>query len=75
MTATTGFSFAPGEDTTKLTILLQNGRKIRTGNFSQNRMRLAQDLCFGGFKESGFGRAGGAAGLSEYLESKMLLLD
>jgi acyl-CoA reductase-like NAD-dependent aldehyde dehydrogenase len=50
-------------------------RRIRSGNFSQNAMRADFSLPFGGFKQSGIGREGGAWGLQSYLETKTILLD
>jgi len=50
-------------------------RRIRSGNFSQNAMRADFSLPFGGFKQSGCGREGGAEGLQNYLETKTVLLD
>ena len=50
-------------------------RQIRAGNVSQNRFRQDLTLGFGGYKESGVGREGGADGLAAYLESKTVLLN
>ena len=50
-------------------------RRIRVGNISQNRFRQDLTLGFGGYKESGVGREGGADGLAAYLESKTVLLN
>ena len=50
-------------------------RKVRTGGFGQNGMRMDFTLPFGGFKQSGIGREGGAEGLAPYLETKTILLD
>jgi aldehyde dehydrogenase (NAD+) len=50
-------------------------RRVRSGAFGQNGMRLDFDLPFGGFKQSGIGREGGVEGLLGYLESKTILLD
>jgi NAD-dependent aldehyde dehydrogenases len=50
-------------------------RRIRSGNFAQNSMRADFSLPFGGFKQSGCGREGGAEGLMGYLETKTILLD
>jgi acyl-CoA reductase-like NAD-dependent aldehyde dehydrogenase len=51
------------------------GRRIRTGGFGQNGLKLDFSLPFGGFKQSGIGREGGAEGLWGYVETKTMLLD
>ena len=51
------------------------GRRIRTGGFGQNGLRMDFGLPFGGFKQSGVGREGGPEGLWGYLETKTMLLD
>jgi acyl-CoA reductase-like NAD-dependent aldehyde dehydrogenase len=51
------------------------GRRVRSGNFTQNGMRADFSLPFGGFKQSGCGREGGAEGLRAYLETKTMLFD
>lgn len=50
-------------------------RSLRSGFFGQNGMRMDYTLPFGGFKQSGIGREGGAEGLASYLETKTILLD
>jgi acyl-CoA reductase-like NAD-dependent aldehyde dehydrogenase len=50
-------------------------RRIRTGNVGQNGMRSDFSLPFGGYKQSGIGREGGAQGLHAYLETKTILID
>jgi acyl-CoA reductase-like NAD-dependent aldehyde dehydrogenase len=50
-------------------------RRIRTGNVGQNGMRSDFSLPFGGYKQSGIGREGGAQGLMHYLETKTIMLD
>jgi acyl-CoA reductase-like NAD-dependent aldehyde dehydrogenase len=51
------------------------GRAVRSGGFTQNGLKADFSLPFGGFKQSGIGREGGAEGLMAYLETKTLLLD
>lgn len=51
------------------------GRRLRTGGFGQNGLRMDFGLPYGGFKQSGIGREGGVEGLMPYLEVKTLLLD
>lgn len=51
------------------------GRRIRTGGFGQNGLRMDFGLPFGGFKQSGIGREGGPEGLFPYLEMKTMLMD
>jgi acyl-CoA reductase-like NAD-dependent aldehyde dehydrogenase len=48
---------------------------MRTGMIGQNGMRTQHGMPFGGFKQSGVGREGGAEGLLPYIESKSILLD
>jgi aldehyde dehydrogenase (NAD+) len=50
-------------------------RQMRTGKIGQNGLRIDFSLPFGGFKQSGIGRGGGAQGLMSYLETKTILLD
>ena len=50
-------------------------RSVRTGFFGQNGMKMDYTLPFGGFKQSGIGREGGAEGFASYLEEKTILLD
>ncbi|MFC2953895.1 aldehyde dehydrogenase [Marinicaulis aureus] len=50
-------------------------RRMRSGGVAQNGMRADFSLPFGGFKQSGIGREGGAEGLAAYLETKTILLD
>jgi acyl-CoA reductase-like NAD-dependent aldehyde dehydrogenase len=53
----------------------QVARRIRTGNLGQNGMKADFNLPFGGCKQSGVGREGGAEGLMPFVETKTLLLD
>jgi aldehyde dehydrogenase (NAD+) len=50
-------------------------RRIRSGTVGQNMMRNEGSIAFGGFKQSGIGREGGAEGLKHYLETKVVVLD
>jgi aldehyde dehydrogenase (NAD+) len=50
-------------------------RRVRTGNVGQNGMRTDFSLPFGGYRQSGIGREGGAQGLMHYLETKTIMLD
>ena len=50
-------------------------RRVRTGGFGQNGLRMDFALPFGGFKQSGIGREGGLEGLMAYVELKTILLD
>jgi aldehyde dehydrogenase (NAD+) len=50
-------------------------RRVRTGGFGQNGMKLEFGLPFGGFKQSGIGREGGEEGIWPYVETKTILLD
>jgi acyl-CoA reductase-like NAD-dependent aldehyde dehydrogenase len=51
------------------------GRQLRVGTVGQNNNRADFGVGFGGFKQSGFGREGGVAGLYPYLENKTMILD
>ena len=50
-------------------------RRVRTGVFAQNGLRMDWGTPFGGFKQSGIGREGGVEGLWPYLETKTIMLD
>lgn len=50
-------------------------RQVRSGCFAQNGLKADFNLPFGGFKQSGYGREGGAEGLMGYLETKTMLFD
>ena len=50
-------------------------RKLRSGTVGHNGCRTDATIAFGGFKQSGIGREGGAEGLRPYLETKTILLD
>jgi len=45
-------------------------RQVRTGTVIQNTHRTEMLIAYGGFKQSGVGRQGGAEGLRSYLEPK-----
>ena len=49
-------------------------RRIRTGNVTVNGLNLQINAPFGGYKESGIGRAGGPEGLQGYQEIKSVYL-
>ena len=51
------------------------GRQIRSGGFGQNGLKMDFLAPFGGFKQSGVGREGGAEGIAPYLETKTIILD
>ncbi|MDB5576281.1 MAG: aldehyde dehydrogenase [Bradyrhizobium sp.] len=50
-------------------------RRLRTGTVGHNSFRTDFSIAFGGFKQSGIGREGGAEGLLAFLESKTVILD
>ncbi|MCD2195349.1 aldehyde dehydrogenase [Actinomycetospora endophytica] len=47
-------------------------RRIRTGQIAINGWTICGSQPFGGFKQSGIGREGGAEGLEAYLETKWI---
>ena len=49
-------------------------RQIRTGNVTVNGLNLQVSVPFGGYKQSGIGRAGGPEGLEAYQEIKTVYL-
>ena len=61
--------------TTDAAKAMQVAKRIRTGNVGQNGLKADFALPFGGYKQSGVGREGGAEGLAAYLETKTVLLD
>ena len=50
-------------------------RQLRTGTVGHNGFKTDFTIAFGGYKDSGIGREGGAEGLRSYLETKTVLLD
>jgi betaine-aldehyde dehydrogenase len=53
----------------------QAARSLRSGTVGHNAFRADFSIAFGGFKQSGIGREGGAEGLRAYLETKTIILD
>ncbi|KHK97830.1 aldehyde dehydrogenase [Microbacterium mangrovi] len=53
----------------------QVARRLRSGTVGHNGFKTDTRMGFGGFKQSGVGREGGAQGVFPYLESKTVLLD
>jgi acyl-CoA reductase-like NAD-dependent aldehyde dehydrogenase len=51
------------------------GRRIRSGGFGQNGLKLDFAVPYGGFKQSGIGREGGPENFHAYTETKTILLD
>ena len=50
------------------------GRRLRTGNVAVNGNTMDLSMPFGGWKESGIGREGGAEGLHSFFEEKTIYL-
>jgi betaine-aldehyde dehydrogenase len=50
-------------------------RQLRSGTVGHNAFRTDFSIAFGGFKQSGIGREGGAEGLRAFLEPKTVILD
>ncbi|WP_454691634.1 aldehyde dehydrogenase [Achromobacter aloeverae] len=50
-------------------------RQLRTGTVGHNACCPDFTIAFGGFKQSGIGREGGAPGLEPFLESKTIVMD
>ena len=50
-------------------------RNLRAGTVGMNSFRTDFGIAFGGFKQSGIGREGGAEGLAHFLETKTVILD
>jgi acyl-CoA reductase-like NAD-dependent aldehyde dehydrogenase len=50
-------------------------KHLRAGTVGMNSFRTDFGIAFGGFKQSGIGREGGAEGLTHFLETKTVILD
>ena len=50
-------------------------RHMRAGTVGHNSFRTDFSMAFGGFKQSGIGREGGAEGLRHFVETKTVILD
>jgi aldehyde dehydrogenase (NAD+) len=53
---------------------LEVAGQLQAGTVGHNAMRGDPAIAFGGFKQSGIGREGGAEGLGELLETKLIIL-
>jgi aldehyde dehydrogenase (NAD+) len=53
---------------------IRMARAIRAGTVHVNAMTLTPNMPFGGYKESGLGREGGAQGIDAFLETKTVNL-
>ncbi len=49
--------------------------KVRSGGMGQNGLKMDFAMPYGGYKQSGIGREGGAEGILPYIETKTILLD
>ena len=56
-------------------IAYQVARQIRTGTVGHNGSKSDFTIGFGGFKQSGIGREGGAAAIEPYIEEKTIVLE
>lgn len=54
---------------------MELARSIQAGSVGHNASRTDFSIGFGGFRQSGIGREGGAEGLAAFLESKTVVLD
>jgi acyl-CoA reductase-like NAD-dependent aldehyde dehydrogenase len=53
---------------------LEVAGRLRSGTVGHNALRGDPAIAFGGFKQSGIGREGGVEGLTELLETKLVIL-
>jgi len=67
------FGLAGGVYTNDIDKAYDVSRRVRTGTMGDNGAKADFSVAFGGFKQSGYGREGGAEGLLPYLEVKTLL--
>jgi acyl-CoA reductase-like NAD-dependent aldehyde dehydrogenase len=69
------FGLSGAVDSADVERALSVARRIRTGTIGVNGgVWFSPDVPFGGYKQSGFGREMGVAGLEEFLESKSIAL-
>jgi aldehyde dehydrogenase (NAD+) len=54
---------------------LEVAGRLRSGTVGHNALRGDPAIAFGGFKQSGIGREGGIEGLTELLETKLIILN
>jgi aldehyde dehydrogenase (NAD+) len=54
---------------------LEFAGRLRSGTVGHNALRGDPAIAFGGFKQSGIGREGGVEGLTELLETKLIILN
>jgi len=54
---------------------LSLARRVRAGNVTHNGWVMDTSFPFGGFKQSGIGRAGGPEGLRAYFETKVVFME
>ena len=70
----TAFGLNGAVFTNDATLAYRTARRIRSGSVAQNGFSIDFGIAFGGFKQSGIGREGGAEGLRNYIEKKTILL-
>jgi aldehyde dehydrogenase (NAD+) len=70
----TRYGLGASVHTTDVRRAIRVARAVRAGTFGVNGYTLMPNMPFGGFKESGIGREGGAAGIEEYTELKTILV-